>query len=218
MSNQDEDNVFDAFHRNKGKGTNSVQTSHKDAVTDSTQEEQSAKVVVTLPGEQAVNGQSDQTTGVKQTESVRDQEESGQGAANKFINNQQGISPEAERFLDQKGSQDDKFLDFLDFYEVNTGDPAPVILDQAFFHMVKDVSVADDNAITINFFNGTQFIAVPKNWLTNSITIEKLVEVGVRYCYVPDQNMPIRLKNVLVHNGGNMSPYSNNKYFWLPTK
>lgn len=216
MSNRKEDTVFDAFHRkNEKKGG---QKSQKDTPSASPSEEQNAKVVVTLPGDQALNGEPNQATETQQTETERVQAATGQGAADNFINNKQGISPEAERFLNMKDAQRDKFLDFLNFKEVETGDPAPVLLDQAFFNMVKDISISEDHAVTINFFNGSQFIAVPENWLTNEITVEKLVEVGVRYSYVPSQNLFIRLKNVLVHNGGNISPYVDNKFFWLPSK
>lgn len=216
MSNQKEDTVFSAFHQKKAK--NGGQKSHKNMPTASPADEQNAKVVVTLPGDQAVNGEHNQTSETQPTEIETVQEATGQGAADNFINNKQGISPEAERFLNEKGSQRDNFLDFLDFKEVETGDPAPVLLDQAFFNMVKDISISEDNAVTINFFNGSQFIAVPENWLTNAITVEKLVDVGVRYSYVPNQNLFTRLKNVLVHNGGNISSYTDNKYFWLPSK
>lgn len=216
MSNQKEDTVFNAFHNKKTK--KGAQKSQENMSTDSPSNEQNAKVVVTLPGDQAVNGELNQATETQPTEIETVQEATGQGAADNFINNKQGISPEAERFLNKKGSQSDNFLDFLEFKEVETGDPAPVLLDQAFFNMVKDISISEDNAVTINFFNRSQFIAVPENWLTNEITIAKLVDVGVRYSYVPNQNLFTRLKNVLVHNGGNISSYTDNKYFWLPSK
>lgn len=196
MSKTKKDNVFDAFHHDLKDATGNTQ---ERKTVDHQSNNQGSKVEVVLPNESNAP-------------------QNNQAAADRYIDNNQVISPAAEHFIQNGLGESNVLLDYLNFQEVKSGDPAPVMLDNAFFTMIKEMSIADDGSITINFFNGNKFIAVPQNWLTNSITVEKLMEVGVQYSYVPNEDMLDRLTNVLVHNGGNQSQYGKNRYFWIPSK